>query len=142
MVGLVSESGAVHDDGRGGAHGLPLCTVARLHTSRARELLSGTAGQWEAWTVAGTWWHQRVSGDGGRQIAVAGNILFHAQNEFATLQWSAFSKTDLGPSHDVQKPTATATETQPTFETYLVAVDAPQWKDAAGHYLVAYAAEM
>jgi hypothetical protein len=58
------------------------------------------------------------------------------------LQWSAFSKTDLGPSHDVQKPAATATETQPSFETYLVAVDAPQWKDAAGHYLVAYASEL
>jgi hypothetical protein len=96
----------------------------------------------EAWTVAGTWWHQRVSGDGGRQVAVQGNILFHAQNEFATLQWSAFSPTDLGPSHNVQKPAATPTETQPAFETYLVAVDSPQWKDAAGHLLVAYAAEM
>lgn len=96
----------------------------------------------EAWTVFGTWWHQRVSGDGGRQAAVSGDILFHAQNEFATLQWSGFSATDLGPSHDVQKPVATPTETQPAFETYLVAVDAPMWKDAAGHLLVAYAAEL
>lgn len=102
----------------------------------------GNQDNGEAWTVAGTWWHQRVSGDGGRQVAVSGNILFHAQNEFATLQWSAFSKSDLGASHDVRKPAATATETQPAFETYLTAVAAPQWKNAAGQLLVAYAAEL
>ena len=96
----------------------------------------------EAWVVAGTSWHQRVGGDGGRQVAVSGNILFHAQNEFTSLQWSEFKPSGLGPSHDVQKPAATPGEAQPAFKTYLAAVDAPQWKDSAGHLLVAYAAEM
>ena len=103
---------------------------------------AGLQDNGEAWTVPGTWWHQGAGGDGNRQLSVGGDILFHAQNDAADLQWSAFSSTQLGPNHAIGAPAATSTETQPLFKSYVVAVDSPLWKDSSGNLLVAYAAEL
>jgi hypothetical protein len=72
---------------------------------------------------------------------VLDRYLLHCVNDPAPLQWSEWSPAGLGPNHEVIRPAATPAEPQPTFEKFLSAVTYPSWADAAGHILVAYAAE-
>lgn len=92
----------------------------------------------EAWTIGGAPWKQRIGGDGNRQVVVNGRYLLHADNDPAPLQWSEWTATELGPSHEVVRPPDAP---QPMFEGFLGAVVHPWWTDGSGQLLVAYAAE-
>jgi hypothetical protein len=92
----------------------------------------------EGWTIGGNPWTQRIGGDGNRQVVVEGRFLFHADNDPAPLQWSEWTATELGPSHEVVRPTDPP---QPMFEAFIGAVVNPWWKDASGQVVVAYIAE-
>jgi hypothetical protein len=100
---------------------------------------AGLQDNGEAWTVPGKTWQQFEGGDGERQVVALGRFLLHSGNDEPPLRWCEITAAGAGPSHDVKRPT---TGPLPKFESFLTAAEGSSWRNAAGHLLVAHAAEM
>jgi len=100
---------------------------------------AGLQDNGEVWTVPGQSWHQFEGGDGERQVVVLGRFLLHSGNDEPPLRWCEITAAGPGDSHEVKRPT---TGPLPRFESYLTAAEGSSWRNAAGHLLVAHAAEM
>ena len=100
---------------------------------------AGLQDNGEVWTVPGQPWRQFEGGDGERQVVVLGRFLLHSGNDAPPLRWCEITAAGPGDSHEVKRP---ATGPLPRFESYLTAAEGSSWRNAAGHLLVAHAAEM
>ena len=100
---------------------------------------AGLQDNGEVWTVPGQTWRQFEGGDGERQVVVLGRFLLHSGNDAPPLRWCEITAAGPGASHEVKRPT---TGPLPRFESYLTAAEGSSWRNAAGHLLVAHAAEM